>query len=322
MRARFHGGQQMTPTLRDHSLLAAAFALFAACQSSESAPDAAPPPATEVVTLIFDPAFNGMLVFSSEATGELMDTGTVSASGKASLEVRPGGMVSLAPGGAQLISILNVDPTGDIVWETAARPSLTARSVEIAANGNVGADRYYMTACQDAAFENEEPFSTTLRLDSSCIEGESVTVMSFASGARNLLAYEHASLSVSDDLDLVHEIEWQTSFEESSRGFRPTLLEKPGVELRILVRARPGIVLDVGVARETYRSADVLESGHHLQRVLDRYHVVSVAMKYPGRHMGQPRRPTRVAAAADRHDRRIAVGTLGSELPNTESAHA
>ncbi len=191
-----------------------ALALFAACGDTQSAPDAALAPGLETMSVIFDPGFIGLVAFSSEASGELIDTGTVAANGKVSLDVRPGGMISLEAGNAGLISILNVDPSADLVWQAPPPLASPARSLMVSSSNNLGATRYQVAACQDQTQSRQSPFSTELNLSSECIAEAELSVLSIAANNTGLMAYEHASLRVADELDAVHEITWQTDFEE------------------------------------------------------------------------------------------------------------
>ena len=99
-------------------LVLVALFFYMGCGESNMArePDATAPAPIEEVVVILGESFQGTTVFSSEATGELIDSDIVAGNGKAVISARPGGTVSFLRYGFELITFAEILTEEDLIW--------------------------------------------------------------------------------------------------------------------------------------------------------------------------------------------------------------
>lgn len=176
-------------------------AALAGCGSGESAmeaPDAAPP--TDRLTVLLGQENAGVLVFSSELDGTLIDSSTINADGKASLLARDGGMISFLRFGAEVTSVVGIRTDQTLRWQERPGAPGANQTLALALDEVIGAESYEVYGCLDLDLAFEPPLTFELRATGSCLQAQSLPVFSFASDFDGLMSYGRLDVDMTGDI--------------------------------------------------------------------------------------------------------------------------
>src|SRR4051812_45811373 len=93
------------------------------------------------------------------------------------------------------------------------------------------------------------------------------------------------------------------------------MLQEPGIEPRVSIGLRPGIVAGSRVDCQSGVSSGLLQCREHSLGLLQRDNTVIGAVKGPGRYTSQPPGPGGISSAADRGNCREALGAICRQRP-------
>ncbi len=204
------------------------------CGSSEPEvpePDAGLAP-TAPVSVNLGAENPGVVVFSSEADGSLVETAFTDQEGRASLLVREGGMISFSKYPWQLITFLSYDTQNTLLWPDTGEGIPGTHTLDVSIPEFFDGTSYSVFACQDRSFASAAPTSAELTIGDDCLaESDGISVLGFVSDNRGAAAYARLAVE-GESIDASLELVWETDFQEipvefEYPGFGPSVWASP-----------------------------------------------------------------------------------------------